>query len=60
MSEISWPALPSAALSEKLGKKSAFAAPILALAATSNCSALCTSGRRSSNADGKPAGTVGG
>ena len=42
-----------------VGKKLAIAAPTLALAATSCCSACRMSGRRSRRADGRPAGTSG-
>ncbi len=42
------------------GKNRAFAAPTRALAATSCCSAACTSGRRSSNAAGRPTGMAAG
>src|SRR5262252_3771553 len=43
-----------------VGKKLARAAPTFALAETSCCSACRTSGRRSSSAEGRPAGTCGG
>ncbi|MNV72561.1 hypothetical protein D3C71_1656600 [compost metagenome] len=40
------------------GKNAARAAPMLALAASSVCSACSTSGRRSSTSDGKPDGNA--
>ena len=52
--------LPSSAVKPIVGKNSATDSPICALAERSNCSACRTSGRRSSSADGKPAGTSGG
>ncbi len=52
-------ALPNAPVSEIVGKYSAFAAPICALAAISSCSDCVRSGRRSRSSDGTPAGTVG-
>ena len=51
--------LPALAVSEMRGKYAARAAPMLALAAISCCSAARTSGRRCSSSDGKPAGSVG-
>src|SRR5690349_2942532 len=52
-------AVPNSAVRLSLGKNSALATPIRALALTSRCSASRKSGRRSSSADGKPAGTTG-
>ncbi len=52
-------AVPTLAVSEMRGKKAARAAPMLALAAISCCSAWRTSGRRISTSDGSPAGSVG-
>src|SRR2546426_12305436 len=51
---------PPAPVSEMLGKKEALATPIWALAATMISSACRTSGRRSSNSEGRPAGTSSG
>ncbi len=50
-------AVPKLAVSEMRGKKAARAAPMLALAAISCCSAARMSGRRISSSDGRPAGT---
>jgi len=50
-------AVPMAAVSEILGKKAARAAPMLALAALSWCSAARTSGRCSRISDERPAET---
>jgi hypothetical protein len=49
-------ATPVEAVRLMLGKKAARAAPILALAPASWCSAASTSGRRVSTSDGRPAG----
>ena len=56
--EISGLAVPNSAVRLSLGKNSALATPMRALAATSCCSTWRRSGRRSSSADGNPAGTV--
>ena len=53
-SALTRPRLP---VSVMRGKKLARAAPMLALAAISCCSAARMSGRRSSSSDGRPAGT---
>ncbi|CAB3975381.1 hypothetical protein BLA3211_08457 [Burkholderia aenigmatica] len=50
-------AVPNAAVSEIFGKNAARAAPMFAFAASSDCSACITSGRRVSRSDGRPAGT---
>jgi hypothetical protein len=52
--------VPRRPVSEMVGKKRALAAPTLALAATSSCSAPSTSGRLSRSEAGRPAGTAGG
>src|SRR5437870_7234167 len=52
-------AVPSRAVRLSLGKNSALATPIRALALTSCCSAWRRSGRRWRSVDGNPAGTVG-
>src|SRR2546426_6314803 len=52
--------VPSEPVRLMRGKYAAFATPINALDAISVCSAARISGRRSSNAEGKPVGTVGG
>ncbi len=52
-------AVPNSAVRFSFGKNSALATPMRALAPTSCCSAWRRSGRRSSSADGSPAGTVG-
>ena len=49
-------AVPTLPVSVMRGKNAARAAPMLALAAISCCSAWRTSGRRSSTSDGRPAG----
>jgi hypothetical protein len=49
-------AVPTLPVSVMRGQKAARAAPMLALAAISNCSAWRTSGRCSSTSDGSPAG----
>ena len=51
-------ALPKPAVSDMRGKNAARAAPMLALAAISCCSAWRISARRVSRSDGKPAGTA--
>ncbi|MNN64063.1 hypothetical protein D3C81_1794840 [compost metagenome] len=53
-------AAPNSPVSVMVGKYSARAAPISALAATSCCSACNRSGRCSSRSDGRPDGIVGG
>jgi hypothetical protein len=50
-------AVPKLAVSEIRGKNAARAAPMLALAAISCCSAARMSGRRIRSSDGRPAGT---
>ena len=50
-------AVPACAVSEIRGKNAALAAPMLALAAISCCSAWRMSGRRVSSSDGSPAGS---
>ena len=50
-------AMPTLPVSEMRGKKAARAAPMLALAAISCCSAWRMSGRCSSTSEGRPAGT---
>ena len=52
-------AVPTLPVSVMRGKKAARAAPMLALAAISCCSAWRTSGRRVSTSDGRPAGSSG-
>ena len=59
MADSSGLALPSMPVRLSFGRKSALATPIWALAATSCCSALSRSGRRSIRAEGSPAGTDG-
>ncbi|MNI74424.1 hypothetical protein D3C73_1305070 [compost metagenome] len=49
--------LPNAEVREKVGKYAVRAAPISALAARNCASADMMSGRRSTSAEGKPAGT---
>ncbi|MNJ52094.1 hypothetical protein D3C77_474140 [compost metagenome] len=49
--------VPALAVRLMLGKNAARAAPMLALAALSRCSASWMSGRRCSRSDGRPAGT---
>ena len=50
-------AVPALAVRAMRGKKAARAAPMLALAAISNCSAWRTSARCASRSDGRPSGT---
>ena len=57
--EISGLAVPNSAVRLSLGKNSALATPMRALAATSCSSTWRRSGRRASSADGSPAGTSG-
>jgi hypothetical protein len=57
--ETSGLAVPSSVVMLKRGTKSAVATPMRALAATSYCSALRRSGRRSSGVDGNPTVTTG-
>ena len=58
--ETSGLTFPRSAVSPILGKNSATATPTCALAERRFCSAARISGRRSSSADGSPAGTSGG